>query len=219
VKPRLERLHTHATSAAAAGYDIRYPPVGPSRCAIPAPSANPGANTGSPAAPSSRYAPSVAAAIRGPSNNPSSNTANGCSVSGTGVNHKGSEMCEQIATSALPPTITPAVRSPFETAEFVLSEASGLEIRFSTLSLIFQILSRILHARPQYLCRFPPESAELSCDAGGYDALHPLPPAAAPQQKPEARSVASAFTAEAQNTRPAVHNPPRTRASSCGRFF
>jgi hypothetical protein len=42
-------------------------------------------------------------------------------------------MCEQTAISALPARTTAALRNPLETAEFAISEASGLEIPFSTL--------------------------------------------------------------------------------------
>jgi hypothetical protein len=41
-------------------------------------------------------------------------------------------MCEQMATSALPASTIPAVRSPGEMAGYAISEATGLEIPFST---------------------------------------------------------------------------------------
>jgi hypothetical protein len=57
-------------------------------------------------------------------------------------------MCEQTATSALPASTTPALRNPLETAEFAISEESGLEILFSTFFLNFLTLNLILQERP-----------------------------------------------------------------------
>src|SRR5262245_57367617 len=100
------RVRAPATQAAA-GYAIRYPPVGPRKRNTPgAPS---GVNTGRPAAPAASYKTMLAAPATGPSIIPLRITSIGWSVSGTGVNGSGIDTCDAAATAAAKPTMPIAV--------------------------------------------------------------------------------------------------------------
>src|SRR5262245_18954444 len=100
------RVSAPATHAAA-GYAMRYPPVGPRKRNTPgAPS---GVKTGNPAAPAARYTTILAAPAAGPNIMPARITSIGCNVIGTGVNGSGIDTCDAAATAAANPTIPTAV--------------------------------------------------------------------------------------------------------------
>src|SRR5262245_31132406 len=90
------RPASNPVSAAATGYDNRYPPVGPNTYAKPEPSAN----TGSPEIPASRYSTCDAAPKYGPSSAPASVTTSVCIVTGTGSPGSGTARRAPSAVSA-----------------------------------------------------------------------------------------------------------------------
>ena len=106
VKLGVPRSAIQPARNATTGYAHRYPPVGPSICAmLPGPD---DANTGSPIAPQARYSAAAVNPRRLPSVNPTRSTPKLASVKGTGVNGSGTMIRAQTAITALAQMTIPA---------------------------------------------------------------------------------------------------------------